>query len=190
MKILVLCDRNSAAIKGFALRAQMETTLKQAGHAVQTVVLNQDEMKPCLGCFGCWVKTPGLCIITDDCVTEISRIQVQSDAVVILSEIVYGGFSPDIKAFLDRDIPNISPSFAIYHGQMHHKMRYERFPDWIVLGYGDSTEEEREIFQALAGRNALNLRPPRHFCFTMQSADDCREAVMRLGRIFAGEVRE
>ncbi|HCJ57263.1 hypothetical protein [Lutispora sp.] len=32
---------------------------------------NSDEIKPCIGC---WVKTPGLCVITNDCANHISNI--------------------------------------------------------------------------------------------------------------------
>ncbi len=188
MNVLILCDRESAGAVGFGLLERTEKVAKQAGCEVRTVVLNGDETKPCVGCFSCWVKTPGLCIITNDSVTGVSRELMNADAVVILSKLTYGGFSIDVKAFLDRFIPNISPFFEIYHGEMHHKVRYERFPYWIAMGYGESTEEERETFRELAERNALNMRPPNHFCLTPQNTDDCANALRELGRILTEEV--
>jgi multimeric flavodoxin WrbA len=188
MKVLILCDRKSACHEGFNLRTQVEDALKQAGCETQTVELNSSTIRPCAGCFGCWVKTPGLCVITSDCANDLSRTLMRSDAIVILSELTYGGFSPDIKAFLDRSIPNILPFFEILHGEMHHKMRYDRFPCWIAVGYGDSTEDEREIFRELAERNALNLQPQKHFCLIVQNADVCPKAVRELGQIFTQEV--
>ena len=188
MNVLILCDRDSVGNTGLNLREHTEKAAEQAGCDVRTVVLNSDEIKPCLGCFSCWVKTPGLCIITNDGANEISREELQADAVVILSKLTYGGFSADVKAFLDRSIPNISPFFETYHGEMHHKVRYERFPYWIAMGYGNSTEEERETFRELAERNALNMRPPKQFCLTMQSADECPDALKELGRILSEEV--
>ncbi len=189
MDVLILCDRESAGDAGFHLREQAEDAVRQAGCTVQTIVLNSDEIKPCLGCFSCWVKTPGLCIITNDDANRVSRAQMRADVVVILSKLTYGGFSADIKAFLDRCIPNISPFFETYHGEMHHKMRYEKFPYWIAVGYGESTEEERQTFRELAERNALNMRPPKQFCLTPQSAGDCPDARKELGRILSEEVR-
>lgn len=188
MKVLILCDRKSADVAGYNLWAHVEEAIKEKGCEVQAAVVSADEVKPCLGCFGCWVKTPGLCVITNDCANSISQAEMQADALVILSELTYGGFSPDIKAFFDRSIPNISPRFKIHHNEMHHKMRYEKFPCWIVLGYGDSTEEEREIFRELAQRNALNMQPPKHFCLTAQSETEYSDAVRELGRILAEEV--
>ena len=185
MNVLILCDRKAA---GFGLRGQVENAIKQAGHRVQTVELSADELKPCVGCFGCWVKTPGLCVITKDRANEIAHSLMGSDAVVLLSHVVYGGFSADVKAFLDRSIQNILPFFETHRGQMHHKMRYGRFPAWVAVGYGESTAEEREIFRALAERNALNMRPPKHFCLTVQNAGECPAVVRELERIFTEEV--
>lgn len=188
MKTLILCDRDSTGDVSSGLCGQVEKTIRQEGCEVQTVILSCDEVKPCLGCFGCWVRTPGLCVNTNDCANDISRRLMQADAVVILSKLTYGGFSPDIKAFLDRSIPNILPFFEVYHGQMHHKMRYERFPYWIAIGYGDSTEDERETFRELVERNALNLRPPKHFCLTIQNVDECPDALRALSKIFTEKV--
>ena len=33
---------------------------------VETVNIASIDIKPCLGCFACWNKTPGKCIIEDD----------------------------------------------------------------------------------------------------------------------------
>lgn len=35
----------------------------------QLVDLSALKITPCVGCFGCWVKTPGRCVIRDDAVT-------------------------------------------------------------------------------------------------------------------------
>jgi len=188
MKILILCDRESGTESGFNLRLRVEEVLKQVGCEVQTIVLNSDEIKPCIGCFGCWVRTPGLCVITNDCANEISRVFMRSDAVVLLTRITYGGFTSDLKAFLDRSIPNILPYFEMYRGKMHHRMRYDRFPWWIAVGYGESLESELEIFRELSERNALNLRPQKHFCLTAKSADECQDVLQALKRIFTEEV--
>ena len=188
MKILILCDRESTTESGFNLSLQAEEILKQVGCEVQTIVLNSDKIKPCIGCFGCWVKTPGLCVITNDCTNDISHIFMRSDAVVLLTRITYGGFAPDLKTFLDRSIPNILPYFEIYRDEMHHRMRYGRFPWWIAVGYGESSESELEIFRELSEHNALNFRPQKHFCLTAKSAGECQDVLQELKRIFTEEV--
>lgn len=189
MKVLILGDRGSVDAMGVDLRAGAGRAAREAGCDVRTVILNGEEIEPCRGCFGCWVKTPGLCVITGDAVNELSRNLVRSDAVVVVSELTYGGFSFDTKAFLDRIIPIISPFFEIYRGQMHHKKRYAAFPCWVTVGYGESTEKERALFCELAERNALNMRPPKHFCLTAPSAGECPDALQELRRILTEEVR-
>jgi multimeric flavodoxin WrbA len=174
---------------GYHLSSHIEQVVTQAGCLVQTTVIPADSIKPCLGCFGCWVKTPGLCVITDDEMNRLAGELVRSDAVILVSRLTYGGFSADIKAFLDRSIPNISPLMEVFHGQMHHRMRYRRFPCWIAFGYGDSTEQERRLFQVLTERNALNMRPNKYFCLTVPDDDACAGALQTLRLILAEEVR-
>lgn len=171
MKLLMLRDRESVGI-GKALK----DLLSGGGHEVQEVALNREEIQPCLGCFGCWGKTPGSCVITSDEANSIARSEVNADAVILVSKITYGGFSADIKAFLDRSIQNILPFFETYHGEMHHEMRYDRFPIWIAVGYGDVTSEERHVFVQLAERNALNMRPPKHLALTIKGDADAQTA--------------
>jgi len=150
--------------------------------------LNGDEIKPCIGCFKCWIKTPGLCVITNDCANTVASQEIQSDVVVFISKINYGAYSYDIKSFLDRSIPTISPFFEIFLGDMRHKMRYDHSPIIITIGYGNFTPEERETFIDLTERNALNMRPPKHSVFILQSADEIDETMKALENFLSLEV--
>jgi len=170
MKILLLCDRTSSGYGD--IRETMQSILEQNSQEVQTIVLNWQELRPCLGCYGCWLKTPGQCVFTDDAANSIAAKEVNADAVVLLSEITYGGFSADIKAFLDRSVQNILPFFEMHKGEMHHEMRYEYFPIWIAVGYGNVSNAEKRIFSALADRNALNMRPMRYLALIVQDSDE------------------
>ena len=33
--------------------------------AEDMVITDNESIHPCIGCFGCWLKTPGVCIIKD-----------------------------------------------------------------------------------------------------------------------------
>jgi multimeric flavodoxin WrbA len=188
MKTLILCDRESTEYNSLDLCSQVKAAVVKAGSDVNTVVLNGDEIRPCLGCFKCWVKTPGLCIMADDCANAIAGQEIQSDVLIILSKMCYGGYSYDIKSFLDRSIPNISPFFETVNDEMHHKMRYERFPYMITIGYGTCTPQERQTFISLAERNALNMKPPKHFLFIMQNAEEINETMRSLSDVLSQEV--
>ena len=171
MKILLMCEAGRLNL-GDELHSLLKTMLEQEGYEIETVVLNREDLKPCLGCISCWLKTPGQCIITNDPANDIVRKQVNADAIIFISKITYGGFSADIKAFLDRSIQNISPYFKDYGGEMHQPKRYKRFPVWITVGYGDVSDEEKLTFIKLAERNALNMFPPRYLAITVNSKED------------------
>lgn len=39
---------------------------RSAGAETKTAFLNELNLRPCLGCYCCWVKTPGFCIQNDN----------------------------------------------------------------------------------------------------------------------------
>lgn len=47
------------------IRSRLLDTLNQMGWQVQPLVLHEEKIAYCLGCFECWTKTPGLCRIDD-----------------------------------------------------------------------------------------------------------------------------
>jgi len=175
---LILCDRDSTGYHGLDLGAAVASAVRDA----ELVRLDGDATRPCLGCFQCWVKTPGICRLTRDDTNSLARREMRADAVVLVSRITYGGYSYDTKAFLDRTIQNLAPYFEIVDRRMRHAMRYERFPVLITLGYGDCTDKETDTFVSLAHHNALNMRPPRHAVFTARGADAVEAAVGQVVR--------
>ena len=40
--------------------------LVNRGWHVETVELRNKKLATCIGCFGCWIKTPGECILKDE----------------------------------------------------------------------------------------------------------------------------
>ncbi|MDR2967729.1 MAG: flavodoxin family protein [Methanobacteriaceae archaeon] len=188
MKTLILCDRESLSYEKLNLASKVEKILEKSKSEVETITLNGDEINPCKGCFKCWVKTPGLCIMRNDCGNTVARKEIQSDVVVFISKITYGGYSYDIKSFLDRSIPNISPFFEIVNGEMRHKMRYKRFPIMITIGYGPCTNQEYQTFINLAKHNALNMRPPKHFVFIMEKINELKETMESLKNVLELEI--
>ncbi|MGD0643428.1 MAG: NAD(P)H-dependent oxidoreductase [Candidatus Bathyarchaeia archaeon] len=133
--------------------------LTKAGWEIEPIELCTVQIAACLGCFGCWVKTPGTCVINDDG-RETTRKAIQSDLMVWLTPVTFGGYSSELKKALDRTIPILLPYFESYHGQIHHEMRYKKYPKLLVIGVQEPGVDYEETFIALAERNMLNLRPP------------------------------
>ena len=66
------------------------------------VIYQKSEIKPCRGCFGCWVRTPGKCVQTEG-YEMMGELFAQTEELVIVSRCVYGSFSPFVKMVLDRE---------------------------------------------------------------------------------------
>ena len=103
------------------------------------------------------MRTPGACVI-QDAFGDMASLLAGCDEFVVISRVVYGGFSAAVKQVLDRCIPYIHPYFTIQNGEMHHKRRYpQQF--WLTVWlYGtDVTPDERDIALNVATANAVNL---------------------------------
>lgn len=133
----------------------------ERGWSAEVLALRKLNIAPCTGCFGCWLRTPGICQLADDG-REVLRNIVQSDAVLLLTPVTFGGYSALLKRALDRIIPMISPFFTTIAGETHHRRRYARQPRFGVLGLTvDDDTEESQTFRTLAMRNAINWHEPR-----------------------------
>lgn len=113
-------------------------------------------VKTCVGCFGCWVKTPGRCVIADRAV-DIPALFARSDEVVVVSPLAWGGYSRNVKAVLDRSIGYLLPFFRTVDGEMHHRMRHGNAFAFAVHFYGEGAPTVRENARRLVEANAVNL---------------------------------
>ena len=131
---------------------------------------------PCQGCFGCWTKHPAQCYMKDSLQT-VCRTIGKADELIIVSENYYGGYSPEIKNILDRSIGSSTP-LSTYRGkQMHHTLRYGRHNLFKVFTYGDITEQEKDTFELIAARNALNDGYRESEVVVLKSLDELEEKV-------------
>ncbi len=110
----------------------------------------------CVGCFSCWIKTPGVCVINDRC-SEIPLDITSCDEMWLISELEYGGHSKAVKTVLDRSIGYMLPYFRIVDGEMHHQMRYKHSFKLVSIYYGNAMDEEKQIARELSEANARNF---------------------------------
>ena len=123
---------------------------------VQYIDLSKKKISNCIGCFGCWVKTPGRCVIRDDAVT-IYPIIAQSDAIIYVSRIKFGSYDTPMKTILERSIPIQKAFIRLYHGETHHMQRDVKEKKAVIIAYGNYTDDEKQIFERLVARNAHNM---------------------------------
>lgn len=90
-------------------------------------------VKPCLGCFSCWFKTPGKCVIQDDMAAILDKI-AESDLVIWSAPLYCYGFPAPMKAIIDRILPHSMPDLAVgENGETYHPKRFERDTKMMLI---------------------------------------------------------
>ena len=115
------------------------------------------EIKSCTGCFGCWFKTPGVCVLNDGFSSLPADISKCTE-LIIVSRCFCGSVSPFVKNVLDRAIAYVSPDFEIKDGRMKHKRRYDNSPVLTAFFYGENiTDNEQETAKKIMRANMNNF---------------------------------
>jgi multimeric flavodoxin WrbA len=137
--------------------------LAAGGWAVDDWRLKDETIAWCSGCFGCWVKTPGVCV-HNDAGREVAARAARSDLFIYLTPVTFGGYSAELKKALDHVIPVLQPFMQKRHGETRHPQRYARQHDLLVVGTVPAGRAEgagARTFRRLVERNTLNMQPPR-----------------------------
>lgn len=181
MKALLLYDEGSENFNGINLVKEVTNSMNDKVFTTKSRKIIGSEFKPCIGCFGCWVKTPGLCVLQGDEANEINNDMINSELLVILTNIQYGCYSKDIKKCLDRQIPNLSPFFTIINGETHHQKRYNSYPSFVGIGYSANiSEAEGKTFKTLVQRNSINLHSPKTLSLVIGNEKDVSRKLTEL----------
>ncbi len=122
------------------------------------VIADNGRIMPCIGCFSCWLKTPGQCLIKDG-YDRMGALIHNADEVVVISRYTYGGFSSFVKNVFDRSIGYILPFFEVYEDEMHHKKRYpEDKPITFIFRNASFTDDEKDRARSYAEAVRKNMR--------------------------------
>lgn len=161
MKKCVLLDGQVAERGGLdRVRGPLTEELTEVGFKLDTFELQYLDIAPCQGCFGCWVRNPGECLIDDESKTIVRAI-VQAELLVLFTAVTFGGYSSELKKALDRGICLVSPFFMKIQGETHHEPRYKRMPRLLGVGVMKARDVQCEqIFASLVRRNSINLHSP------------------------------
>lgn len=113
-------------------------------------------IQSCLGCFGCWTRTPGQCVLRDDA-NQITRDIARSEELIFVSKVRYGGYDSTLKKMLERAIPLQQAFIRIHNNETHHVQRDVKHKKAVILAYDCKDKEEQEIFLEVVKRNAHNM---------------------------------
>lgn len=186
--VLVLVEEENSQFDQLNIFNEINESISSYPELIlEVIAIKKDEILPCIGCFGCWIKTPGQCIQQTDRCNEISAQIMQSDWVIYLTPVLYGTLGHGIKAMIDRMIQNVLPTFKIINGEMHHRPRYDSYPNFYFVGFGKSiTSEEEEIFCTLAQRISVNFHAQQQHAIVVREANAFHDKLQQILREISG----
>ena len=121
------------------------------------IISDENKIKNCTGCFCCWIKNPGRCILKDG-YENLAKLYSKAEKIIIISKCCYGTYSPFVKNVLDRSIPYLLPFFKLKNNEMHHTIRYKNKLSLEVYFYGNGlTELEKNTAEKTVKANCVNL---------------------------------
>jgi multimeric flavodoxin WrbA len=122
-----------------------------------------------VGCWGCWVKTPGQCVARDASL-EIDRAVINSDFTLWAAPLKMGFPSELLKMAMDKHLPLVHPYMEVAYGEAHHLRRYPRSPRLGLLLEKEPFTDERDlqIVSDLFCRTAINFKTRLEFSLTTE----------------------
>ena len=138
---------------------QLSESWVAAGHQVTNLELRDMKISYCIGCWSCWVKTPGRCSSNDQSL-DVCRAVIQSDFTLWASPVIMGFPSALLKKTTDKLIPLVHPYAVVDQGEAHHLARYDHYPQFGLMleRNADCDDEDLEIIEHIFSRTALNMK--------------------------------
>ena len=90
--------------------------LKDQGWVIDEIVLKDIAINYCLGCYDCWIKTPGVCIQKDGMGDVIQRHK-DIDLLILATPLYFYSVPGKVKAYLDRTMPLYLVELEKYKGK-------------------------------------------------------------------------
>ncbi|MCI5149413.1 MAG: hypothetical protein D3916_08500 [Candidatus Electrothrix sp. MAN1_4] len=164
-RILILDGRRDEDTHLDTIYSILLNVLGQKGNTAKWFTLRDITLKQCIGCFHCWIATPGQCIHRTDAGSEIIQNILESQILLLFTPVVFGGYSSEIKKIIDRLLPLLLPFFRFNRRskETHHPLRYITIPSFVAIGVqAHLNKEEAACFRLLIERNAINYNAPSY----------------------------
>ena len=90
----------------------------------KTIDVTNINIEPCTGCFSCWNKTPGTCVIRDE-MSEVLAGLIAADIIIWAFPLYYFSVPGKLKNLIDRQLPLILPFMDDKNESGGHPLRYD-----------------------------------------------------------------
>lgn len=130
---------NTATILGW-----IETELINLGHEVETVQLQNKDIKGCLACGKCKEKPEEVGCIQKDDALAILQSMVEADLVVFTSPLYFWGLAGPLKTLIDRTYS----LYIDYHQPTHASLVEDQRQALLVTGGGPYENNAEPVFTA------------------------------------------
>ena len=139
MKILVLNGSPKKKSDTFRLTDAFLKGMNRASqHEVHIVSVIDQKISPCRGCFGCWQRSDGHCVIDDD-QNIILDLYRDADVIIWSFPLYCYGMPSHLKAVLDRTIPLVRMRMVqLPDGTVQHEplADFSRIHTLVICGCG------------------------------------------------------
>lgn len=196
MRVLALnsSPRTGTVSKTELMLDHLVDGMREKGAEVEVVNLHKKKINYCVGCFTCWTKTPGKCVLKDDMALELLPKYLECDLCVLATPVYHYTLNAQMKAFLERTLPIIEPFFVFENGVTTHPKR-QQLPATVFLSGAAFPEpavfdQLRSYIRFLFGETLVAeiYRPAAEMLATTGSNDsvaDVLDALTQAGRELA-----
>ena len=139
MKVLVLNGSPKKKSDTFRLtEAFLRGMNRKEQHEVHVINVIEKNIAPCRGCFGCWQRGDGHCVIKDD-QNDILDLYRTSDVIIWSFPLYCYAMPSHLKALLDRTIPLVKMKMVEEgNGTVRHEALadFSRIHTLVICGCG------------------------------------------------------
>jgi len=128
--------------------------MRDEGAEIIEARLHDMDIRPCSGCYQCWLATPGVCYQKDDMAVLLEQI-MDTDVLVCATPIYYYSISSRLQRFLERTFPLTMEGL-------------DRTPEGLFRNrtrFPDRWHDKRIVFLAVGAlRSPRNFKPLKETC--------------------------